>query len=426
MIKIYTAVCARDTHLRGLWHTGRSGALIRMGNSMAWHFGAVGAVLVAAALPGLAPANGAEPTAAHDTAPLLVVTDAKSDYLQKLAAYQAARQAFEEVSAPYWDQVRQKRQLRNAKRRNGEKIVAEDYVLTQPPLYSGPSRPVPPPEERDQLPPRPRLPVVADFLRHALEEYRFVPTRPASEIEFKRTYAKVAGAAGLTREQAVRVYAFEVGGNGKYDTQAGLEEDRPGAHAISTALGYNQLLNTNSVEIMAEQGERFGGVLKDKLAGLAGPSRTVLIRKIEVVRDMTVFCRSVPDQWNEHERLGNTAKGLAVHAMNLDIDVGPLLQTQKLLDSVIFARRKGYGRQLTAAELEMMNLTGDGNGYDMVTIPEEMREQIPTSNFFLRTGYERNPVAIRNNTVAKLLAATNSIMNKGGTLQGAKDLTAAF
>jgi hypothetical protein len=392
---------------------------------MAWHFGAMGPVLVATALSGLVAAN-AEPTAARDATAPLLVADARADYLSKLAAYQAARAAFEEISAPYWDQVRQKRQLRNSKRRSGETIVAEDYVLTQPPLYSGPPRPVPPPEERDQLPPRPPLPVVADFLRHASEEYRFVPTRPASEIDFKRAYAKVAKAAGLTSEQAVRVYAFEVGGNGTYDTQAGLEEDRPGAHVISTALGYNQLLNTNSVEIMAEQGERFGAVLKEKLAGLAGAARAALIKKIEVVRDMTTFCGSVPDQWNEHERLGNTAKGLAVHVMNLDIDVGPLLQTQKLLDSVVFARRKGYGRQLTAAELEMMNLTGDGNGYDMVTIPEETRERIPTSNFFLRNGYERNPVAIRNNTVAKLLAATNSIMNKGAVLQGAKDLAAAF
>jgi DNA-binding CsgD family transcriptional regulator len=141
---------------------------------------------------------------------------------------------------------------------------------------------------------------------------------------------------------------------------------------------------------------------------------------------MTAFCRSVPDQWSEHEKLASTAKGLAVHAMNLDIDVGPLLQTQKLLDSVIFARRKGYATPLSAAELEMMNLTGDGNGFDMITIPVEMRDQIPTSNFFLRNGYERNPVAIRNNTVAKLLAATNARMNRGETLAGARDLAAAF
>ena len=392
---------------------------------MARHFAAMELVLIAIALSGLAPAIAMEPTPAHEATAQLV-SDANSDYLRKLAAYQAARQAFEDLSAPYWDEVRQKRQLRSTKRRNGETIVAQDYALTQPPLYSGPPRPVPPPDVREELPRPPALPVVADFLRHAHEQYRFAPTRPASEIDFKQAYAKIARAAGLTREQAVRIYAFEVGGNGKYDTQAGLEEDRPGAHAISTALGYNQLLNTNSVEIIAEQGERFGAALKEKLAVLAATAGTAFIRKIEVVREMTVFCRSVPDRWNEHERLGNTAKGLAVHALNLDIDVGPLLQTQKLLDSVVFARRKGYGRHLTAAELEMMNLTGDGNGYDMVTIPEEMRGQIPTSNFFLRNGYERNPVAIRNNTVAKLLAATNSIMDKGTMLQGARDLAAAF
>lgn len=122
---------------------------------MARHFGAVGSALVATALSGLTATTGAEPTAARDAAAPLVVADAKADYLRKLATYQAARQAFEEVSAPYWDQVWQKRQMRNAKRRSGETIVAEDYVLAQPPLYSGPARPLPPPEERDHLPPRP-------------------------------------------------------------------------------------------------------------------------------------------------------------------------------------------------------------------------------------------------------------------------------
>ncbi len=315
--------------------------------------------------------------------------------------------------------------MRNAKRRNGEAIVAEDYVLIQPPVYSGPPRPIPPTPE-EPVPPRPALPVIADFLRHAREQYQFVPTRPANENDFKRAYAKVAGAAGLTSEQVVRIYVFEVGGNGKYDTQAGLEHDTPGARAISTALGYNQLLNTNSVEIMAEQGERFLERLRSKSATLTGAAKAAFARKIDVVRQMTAFCRSVPDQWKEHERLANTPKGLAVHAMNLDVDVGPLLQTQKLLDSIIFARRKGYAAHLTAAELEMMNLTGDGNGFDMISIPSEMREQIPTSNFFLRNGYERNPVAIRNNTVAKLLAATNARMNRGVTQQGARDLAAAF
>jgi hypothetical protein len=93
---------------------------------------------------------------------------------------------------------------------------------------------------------------------------------------------------------------------------------------------------------------------------------------------------------------------------------------------VIFARDRGLTRALSAAELEMMNLTGDGTGLDMVTMPQAMREQVPTSNFFQRSGYERNPVAIRHNTVAKLLAVTNARMDANSQLQGARDLAAAF
>jgi hypothetical protein len=55
-----------------------------------------------------------------------------------------------------------------------------------------------------------------------------------------------------------------------------------------------------------------------------------------------------------------------------------------------------------------------------------MREQVPTSNFFQRSGYERNPVAIRHNTVAKLLAITDSRMDSNSQLPGAKELAAAF
>ena len=354
--------------------------------------------------------------------------DVHAEYAQKLAIYQAARQAFEEVAGPYWDEIKLKRQQRNAKRRNGEVVVADDYVLTQPPRYTGPPRPVPPPEEQqEEAHHRAHMPVVADFLHQAREHYQFAPTRPAKEIDYKRAYAKVARAAGLTPEQAARIYIFEVGGNGKYNTQAGLEGHAPGAHAISTALGYNQLLTTNSVAMMAEQGERFASHLKAKAAGLSdAAAKSKLLRKADVVLRMTAYCRTVPDQWSEHEKLAKTPKGLAVHAVLLDVDVGPLLQTQKLLDSIIFARRKGYAAPLSAAELGMMNLTGDGNGFDMITIPAEMREHIPTSNFFQRGGYERNAVAIRNNTVARLLAATNARMDKGMDQPGAKDLLSAF
>lgn len=74
----------------------------------------------------------------------------------------------------------------------------------------------------------------------------------------------------------------------------------------------------------------------------------------------------------------------------------------------------------------MMNLTGDGTGFDMVTMPLDMRDQVPTANFFQRGGYERNPVAVRHNTVAKLLAVTDARMDSLSSLPGAKELAAAF
>ncbi|HZE52371.1 MAG TPA: hypothetical protein VE111_03740 [Bradyrhizobium sp.] len=353
-----------------------------------------------------------------------------AEYRRKLREYQEARAAFEQEASAYWNSIAEKRRGRNAKRRDRQAIALDDYVLTQPPVYAGPKRPVDPqpsPSEPDETPrPRKHIPVVADLLKAALEHFQFTPQRPADEVEFKRAYARVAAAAGLTREQAVRVYSFETGGNGNHDMQSGLSASRPGSRAISTAIGYNQLLTTNSVELLAEQGHEFVHALTEKAVRLSGAPRQAMDRKIAVLKRMVAYARSVPDEWAQHEKLGDTPQGWALHAMVLDIDVGPLLQTHKLLTSVIFARAKGYTRALSAAELEMMNLTGDGTGLDMVTMPQPMREQVPTSNFFQRGGYERNPVAIRNNTVAKLLEVTDRRMDSNGNLPGAKDLAAAF
>ena len=44
----------------------------------------------------------------------------------------------------------------------------------------------------------------------------------------------------------------------------------------------------------------------------------------------------------------------------------------------------------------MMNLTGDGNGFDMVTMPADWRDKVPTANFFQQHGYADNPVVQRN------------------------------
>jgi hypothetical protein len=353
---------------------------------------------------------------------------AAGHHRSSIELYVRARRAYEKEAAAYWDLIAEKRRARFAKRRNGETITLDDYVLTQPPLYTGPPRPkgfrMPRDPSRPRLPP---IPTVADFLSHAAQQFRFTPDRP-SDAAFKQAYARVALAAGLTREQAVRIYAFETGGNGTYDVQAGLTSPRrPGARPISPAVGYNQLLSTNSVSLLAEHGDKFIAVLNEMAVQANGDGRKAMERKIEALQRMVAFSRTVPNKWGEHDRLAKfTPGGMGIHAAVLDRHIGPLLQTQKLMDSVVFARSKGHTRLLTAAELELMNFTGDGNGFDLVTMPLEMRPLVPTSNFFQRGGYERNPIARRTAVVSALFEAIDRKMDRAAQADGARELAQAF
>ena len=145
-----------------------------------------------------------------------------AQYRRALEEYNRAWQSYTAASSAYWNQISEKRQLRNAKRARGEPISMSDYVLAQPPVYTGPPKPQHP-FKPEVPPPRIYVPVVADFVTAARQEFKFIPRFPHSETEFKRGYAKVALAAGLTREQIVRIYGFEATGNGAYDIEAGLE-----------------------------------------------------------------------------------------------------------------------------------------------------------------------------------------------------------
>jgi hypothetical protein len=62
----------------------------------------------------------------------------------------------------------------------------------------------------------------------------------------------------------------------------------------------------------------------------------------------------------------------------------------------------------------------------MVLMPPELRQRVPTSNFFQQAGYERNPIARRTGVVAALLAAIDAKMDQASQLPGAKELAAAF
>ena len=72
--------------------------------------------------------------------------------------YQEARAAFEAEAGAYWNSIAEKRRGRNAKRREHLAIGLDDYVLTQPPVYTGPKRPGnPEPRARAARPPRAQI-----------------------------------------------------------------------------------------------------------------------------------------------------------------------------------------------------------------------------------------------------------------------------
>ena len=74
----------------------------------------------------------------------------------------------------------------------------------------------------------------------------------------------------------------------------------------------------------------------------------------------------------------------------------------------------------------MLFRSGDGNGIDMVTMPEALRRRVPTANFFQPHGYSRNPIAKRTGVVANLFAEVEATMAREALSPGAKDLAAAF
>lgn len=356
-------------------------------------------------------------------------------YYTKLEDYRQARASFAKEAEGYWSGIADKRRERRQRRAEGKPIGLDDYVLAQPPAYQGPAEPVTPaslikspPPVHTPVPaaPPPQIPVIADFLEQARTHFGFVPEPPPSEADFKRAYAAAAAKTGISKDQAVRIYGFEASGNGRYDVQAGLEAPGAKRRAISTALGYNQLLVTNTISLLAQHGERIVGLLQDAAPAATPERRARIEAKIVILKQMILFAQSVPRKWSDQDDLARTPKGWAVHALILDIDTGPLLQARKLADSLEFAQKKGWMARLTAAELEMMNLMGDGSGYDVLSMPEAMRTKVPTANMFQRGGYERNSVVRKFNTVSALLSATDAKMDAQTDLPGAKEMEAAF
>ncbi len=340
---------------------------------------------------------------------------------QQLAAYRAyliARTDYERQSQVYWTLVDERRENRRKKHAQQKPFTSDDYVLEQPPKYAGPSLA---PEiaalvTAAKPPPEPDKPMaaLADFLGNAKDRFGFVPER-TTEHEFKRRYAADALAAGLSKDQVVRVYALETGGRGTYDMQAGIDPESRAGRPISSAMGYAQLLSANSINELV----RHGAIFMARLEAMGTPQARA---KAQVLQAMLREAKSVPNEWRDHQKFAQTPQGQGIHAINLDADIGPWLQVLKLKGLLETAAKEAGRTSLTGAELELMNLAGPRTGLEML---QSIGRQMPTANFFAEAAYYRNGV-VREKTGAELLAALDERMMAGLKKAGSIDFALAF
>lgn len=345
--------------------------------------------------------------------------------------WRQARRAFEQQLDEYWEAVDAKRAARKKKRTLKIVYSTDDYVMSLPPTYKGPklgkdlaakyekfldqqmkSQPTPPKD----------MPTVADYLAAAKRVYNFEPER-LSEKEFKRRYAAEAQALGLAKDQVVRVYALETGGIGTYDMQAGIHPIKKTGRPISSALGYAQLLDANSVNELTQHGDIFLGRLAEKARNpnLPAARRAALKAKIASVKKMYANVKKVPFEWERHQAYAKTEAGMGVHALNIDADVGPMMQAMKLKGLKDTAIKYGRGK-LSGAELELMNLSGPVTGLEMM---QPAGQKAPVTNFFARRAYYVNKMVI-GLTGEQLLVELDRRMNESMKTAGSQEFAAAF
>jgi hypothetical protein len=131
--------------------------------------------------------------------------------------------------------------------------------------------------------------------------------------------------------------------------------------------------------------------------------------------------RSVPNDWYKHVAFAQGPRGYGMHAINLDGDIGPWLQSVKLKGLKRFAARKGI-TNLSGEEIELMNLSGPATGLEMM---QPAGLTAPTPNFFSRRAYYVNKM-VKGKTSAELLAEFTKRMDRSVKKAGAVEFAQAF
>jgi hypothetical protein len=367
--------------------------------------------------------------------------DLAAQFVERLAprdrpvfqAWHTSRKVHDARLQSYWTAVDARRVERRRRKAAKAPLRADDYVATFPPVYEGTQ--LPPAllarwtaflaEAERGKPPAPEveIPALSVYLAAAERIYRFVPER-ISERAFKERYAEEALALGLTKDQVVRIYALETGGQGTADMQAGINPITGKGRPISSAVGYAQLLDANSVNEVAKHGGYFVERLQKLAATPDLPAERVaqITAKIEALRRMVASARSVPFEWSRHQQHARTPEGQGIHALNLDGDIGPMLQAIKLHGLKVEAEKAGKP-VLTGAEMELMNLAGPGTGLEILL--NGAAAAAPTTNFFTRRAYGVNKM-VQGLTGAGLLAEIERRMDFAMSKPGVREFEAAF
>ncbi|MEM8839656.1 MAG: hypothetical protein AAGE89_16315, partial [Pseudomonadota bacterium] len=365
-----------------------------------------------------------------------------AEYERKLAAYNSAYGAYKKKNERYWAEIKRKRDLRRKLRREGKTIKKKHFVLSQPPKYEGPKKPRHPDFKLTKKPRRKSTLPNANQLRKAVKDlYDFTP-RGGSEKDFKLAFAREAQRYGLSSEQIVGVYALETGGKGPFDLVSGEAITRNNkckmtkrvGRPLSTAIGYFQLLNANTSSTLAgnfrgPKDERYSTRLR-ALADREGGKRERELRQKaklleRMVKDMDKAISRMDvrkNNWREFRALGKTKLGRAVHALNLDLDIGPMIQMTKLAIVRDYAVRKNI-KNLTSERLELMNLVGYPRGALMLA---PVASDVPTANFVSEREIRANRRVLGDKTVAQSIARIKRVIDLRKKECGSEEFFRAF
>lgn len=184
--------------------------------------------------------------------------------------------------------------------------------------------------------------------------------RPVSEKDFKTSFARELLSVGkmhnmdfdATRRLFMGIYAIETGGNGGHDIVP--------SNRSTSALGYKQLLMPTSMDLIYRYNDQITERLRS-LAEAAPPGeREALIQKAEFMAKLKTTLQSEGDKFNpDRPTTDETAKrnfteiansrlptsfhtdtelmkgrhfASAIHALNLDKDIGPIIQSMQMHD----------------------------------------------------------------------------------------------